>query len=171
MNERCLNKFYIVTLLAVTMSSCVPHNNLAEKKEWIDPKRTICQANGGKMIDGSCHASWQRAHKICQASNARLPSLDEMRELIYECGGIVADYNFFSHGGEAELAKREAQNRGNTSYQKCYKAKGFLPRNGYWSSKERFPQSQGAWYVRFEEGSTGIYQKAAEYSVRCKRKI
>ncbi len=151
------------------MSSCVPHNNPNESKEWIDPDSSICQANGGKMIDGSCHATWQSANKICQAIGARLPSLDEMTQLIYNCGGTVADYNFFSRGGAAELAKREAQNRNNASYQKCYKAKGFLARTGYWSSKERFPQSDGAWYVRFEEGTTGIYQKAAEYSVRCKK--
>jgi len=168
MNSAIKSRQIIATLLVATMSSCIPHNSPKQSKEWIDPNNTICLANGGKIIDGTCSATWQNAKKICQASKARLPSLDEMTQLIKACGGIVADYNFFSRGGAEELAKRETQNRGNTSYQKCYKAKGFLPRSGYWSAKERFPHSQGAWYVRFEEGSTGIYQKAAEYSVRCK---
>ena len=168
MKNRLTNKLFITTLVVVTMSSCAPHNTHQQNNEWIDPDQSICQTNGGKIIDGSCHATWHNAGKICQASGARLPSLDEMTQFIKGCGGIVADYNFFSRGGAEELAKREAQNRNNTSYQECYKAKGFLPRTGYWSSKEYTPH-QGAWYVRFEEGSTGIYQKAAEYAVRCKR--
>ena len=169
MKKHVTRRLCITFLLAATVSSCTSYNNPKQSKGWIDPSSSVCQSNGGKMIDGSCHASWQSAKKICQASGAKLPNLDEMTQLIKECGGIVAHYHFFSRGGVEELAKREAQNRNNTSYQQCYKAKGFLPRTGYWSSKEYIPQTQGAWYVRFEEGSTGIYQQAAEFAVRCKR--
>ncbi len=167
MNKELKITLITVGLLIVGTSSCATYSSPKQSGQWITPSSSICQANGGKIDNGVCHANWQKANSICLASGGRLPALDEFTQLIKECGGVVADYNFFSRGGEKELLKREAQNRSNTSYQQCYKTKGFLPVTGYWSSKEYIPQTKGAWYVRFEEGATEIYQKAAEYAVRC----
>lgn len=86
-------------------------------------------------------------------NNWRLATIDEFREVIDFCGGTNVEY--------------EGNNENNTSYQKCYKSKGFIS-NLYWSSTSSV---DGAWCVSFNDGNTDIYLNFISKYVRCVRSI
>jgi hypothetical protein len=96
-------------------------------------------------------ANWKKAKKICQAKGGRLPTIEELRKVVTDCGGVINDYE---------------NNRKNSSYQACYKAKGFTS-NGYWSSTTYASDSSYAWLVYFYYGSDYRYDKTAEFYARC----
>jgi len=94
---------------------------------WITPLNSTCQKYGGKLWAGpwpmsigpkACVSNYEKAKNICSASGGRIPTYEELRNvLIIECGGIS-----------------------NPNYKACYREKGFFPKeenyypNAYWSS-------------------------------------
>jgi hypothetical protein len=96
---------------------------------------------------------WKKAKEICRAKGGRLPTIEELRKVVTGCGGVINDYE---------------NNRKNSSYQACYKAKGFTS-NGYWSSTTYASDSSYAWLVYFYYGSDYRYDKTAEFYARCVR--
>ena len=102
--------------------------------------------------------TWKKAKEICRAKGGRLPTIEELRKVVTDCGGEMKDDN------SAEWKRNEE----NSSYQSCYKAKGFTS-NGYWSSTTRASDSFYAWVVYFHDGDDHRNAKTDEYSVRCVR--
>jgi hypothetical protein len=103
--------------------------------------------------------TWKKAKEICRAKGGRLPTIEELRKVVMDCGGILNN-DFF--GDDAQ------KNRDNSSYQSCYKAKGFTS-NVYWSSTTNASDSSNAWLVYFNDGYDYQYDKTYERYVRCVR--
>ena len=130
-----------------------------KKSKWITPSDSVCKSNGGNVDSYSgCFANWKNAKKICYASGGRLPTIDELKKVVTDCGGEMKDNNYAEY----------KRNRNNSSYQSCYKEKGFF--DDYWSAS--FPANQtydGAWNLYFTDGSVDYNLKSDNYLVRCVR--
>ena len=116
----------------------VPEPKPIPTSKWIIPKDSTCTNNGGKIVKGVCKANWKEATEICRVSGGKLPSRADLHKVIRDCGGI-ADAN----------SDEWKKNRSNSSYQSCYKAKGF--KNWYWTSHAE-EDSSNAWGVFFDSG-------------------
>ena len=85
--------------------------------KWITPKDSVCRANGGTIkLKGICSASIESAKKICYYSEGRVPSIDELNKVIYDCGGIIS-YHWNSIQSNNNLL--------NDNYKNCVKNKSF----------------------------------------------
>ena len=125
------------------------------KSKWISPARKACTKNGGKLKSGGiCVADWHSAKRICSAAGGRLPNINELKSVLTGCGGEINDYDY---------------NRNDSSYQACYKQKGFSSSDYYWSSSVYVFDKRCAWFVNFKIGSQYIYNKTDEGYVRCVR--
>jgi hypothetical protein len=120
---------------------------------WINPSRTICTANGGRLApDGVCEANWRNATRICSATNARLPKRSELRKVVTDCGGVFND---------------EDNNQNDAHYQSCYSDAGFYSSNYYWSSMTDTSLNNYAWIVYFKYGYDSNYNKGGINYVVC----
>jgi hypothetical protein len=122
--------------------------------KWITPKDSVSRSNGGKIDkEGICRAKWKNAKEICSASGGRLPNREELKKIVTDCGGVLRSLE---------------NNKKNSSYQSCYKAKGFTS-SYYWSSTTNASDSSSAWGVYFDCGDDGRGSKTDENLVRCVR--
>lgn len=119
--------------------------------KWLKPTNSVCEANGGKLYKGVCQANWKNAKKICSASGGSLPTIDDLRKVVTDCGGVIDDYT---------------NNINNSNYQTCYKQKGFTS-SWYWSSTEE--DSSYAWRVLFDGGFDLWNLKAVNNYALCVR--
>jgi len=126
--------------------------------KWLKPSDGVCKANGGKLYKGVCQANWENAKKICSASGGKLPSRADLKKVVVDCGGIV-NSNFF--GKDAE------KNRKNSSYQSCYKQKGFSDNDWYWTREAK--DSSSAWLVGFNNGDDDWHLKSNYNYALCVR--
>jgi len=94
----------------------------------------------------------------------RLPTIDELKEVISSCGGIPTIYV------DDDLESIVDKNINNNNYQDCYQEKGFSS-DYYWSSTSNKNNSDNAWLVHFYSGNVGSYRKYVNYYyfVRCVR--
>jgi len=97
------------------------------------------------------NVSWKKAKQICRDNGGRLPTIEELREVVRDCGGIIDAYS---------------ENTNNSSYQSCYKRKGFTSYY-YWSSTTSASDSSDAWNVHFYGGNGFRNGKGDEDRVRC----
>jgi hypothetical protein len=102
--------------------------------------------------------TWKKAKELCSANGGRLPTIEELKKVVTDCGGEMKDYN---------LAEWE-RNEKNTYYQNCYKKRGFNS-NGYWSSTSLSYNNDTAWFVHFNVGFQNYNGKDNNYYVRCVR--
>ncbi|CAA6801455.1 MAG: Caspase (Peptidase) [uncultured Sulfurovum sp.] len=126
--------------------------------KWLKPTNSVCKANGGKIYKGVCQANWENAKKICSQSRARLPSKNDLHKVIKDCGGI-ADANSDEWG----------KNYNNSSYQSCYKQKGFSTNDWYWTRETYEQDSSYAWIVHFYRGRDDWHGKAGNGYALCVR--
>jgi len=111
-----------------TDTSKNPLSRVYNPSHWVTPSKYVCKKNNGAYyIDSTtneniCSANFNDAKKICLDSVARLPTIDELKEVVIGCGGIVK-----------ETYEDSIANRDNEPYHNCYKNLG-LYRNGIWSS-------------------------------------
>lgn len=147
-----------VPIVKLESEASAPNNKRRQSlpipsSKWITPSDSDCESNGGEVKSDGCYATWKEATKICEVSGGRLPSIDELRRVVTDCGG--------------ELGEDE-KNRNNSEYQSCYKGKGFTF-NCYWSSSVSFI-NKGTWdmmfYLGFEDRWNG---KSSRDYVRCVR--
>lgn len=123
--------------------------------EWVSPPHKACTKNGGSFFSGGiCYANWSDAKSICNAADARLPTIDELKNVVIGCGGEI--------NGE--------ENNGNDpSYQSCYKQKGFASSGYYRSSTAYMSDTSYTWVVNFYYGYLDYNYKVNNLSVRCVR--
>lgn len=126
---------------------------LGIKSKWITPSNSVCRANGGEVDSEGCKAVWSTAKKICLVMGERLPSIEELRKVVSDCGGTIDTLD---------------SNMVNKSYQKCYKAKGFTS-YFYWSSTTYVDSTSDARFVGFNYGYQYYRDKTYSYYVRCVR--
>lgn len=114
---------YIFVALLMLMGLSVGYIRYAaweNKREWINPQKDVCIANGGKVDqNGFCYANWRNAEKICIQSNAILPAIESLKEELTDCGGVLDDVS---------------QEESRSDALKCYQEKGFLLKEAYWTS-------------------------------------
>ena len=152
-------KFVLVLLVVLGFAIVGCSNDSSEnepKKEelkWISPIQETCKANGGKIDNDICKANWSNAKDICSASGGRLATIDELKKVVTDCGGIIDDY----------------ANKADSVYQDCYKRKGFSPSNYYWSSTTYASNTSYAWNVSLRYCDADGYHKSANGYVRCVR--
>jgi len=111
--------------------------------KWITPTNSVCKANGGKIYKGVCQANWKNAKKVCSQSGGRLPSREDFHNVITACGGIA----------DADNNQQWAKNEKNSSYQSCYKQKGFSDNDWYWTRESHEEYSSNPWGVHFRSGN------------------
>jgi len=92
----------------------------------------------------------------------RLPSIEELSEIVTLCGGISVTVDDDAWGDIWD------KNKANENYQANYKAKGFASSN-YWSSTAYAGNASYAWVVSFSFGYQDYYSKSSDYYVRCVR--
>jgi len=126
--------------------------------KWITPTNSVCKVNGGEIYKGICQAKWSNAKKICSQSGGHLPSREDLKQVVVDCGGIV-NSDWFGKDSE--------KNRKNSSYQSCYKGKGFSNHDWYWTREEK--DSSYAWRVGFNGGVDSWYFKTGNLYALCVR--
>ena len=131
-----------------------------EKKEskWIKPSNKVCKSNDGKVNKYGCKATWENAKDICFFSGGSLPNIDELKELINDCGGEIKGYTHNVWSSNM-----------NSSYQSCYQRKGFLSFAPFWSSTGLEGYKYHAWAVDIAHGHKNKYFKGYYCYVNCMR--
>jgi hypothetical protein len=144
------------TLLKISFMAMIASSSLLAAPKWIDPPRKNCTSNGGKLGKGGvCEATWDNATAICSSLEAKLPTIEQLRKEVENCGGVIDDYN---------------NNRNNPAYQSCYKNKGFSSYGFYWTSTTLASDTNNAWAVGFKNGySNWVYKTNDEGYVLCVR--
>jgi hypothetical protein len=105
---------------------------------------------------------WYSALKYAEKLNIhgysdwRLPTIEELKSIIQNCGGIV----------------NSDKNKANTQYQNCYKNKGFKITDWYWSYNSVSGNIPNAWVVHFSSGSVSSdHHKYSSRYFKCVREI
>jgi hypothetical protein len=118
----------------------------ARRDKWIGPLKDMCiKYNGIIDRDGNCEISWSNAKDICHIIGGRLPSLEELKEIVIECGGT---YTKFS---DTRYRMFIEENMENKDYRLCYTNKGFESYY-YWSSETDSNNSNTPLLVGFGAG-------------------
>jgi hypothetical protein len=142
------------TLLKISLVTMIASSGLLAAPKWIDPPRKNCTSNGGKLAEGGvCEANWENATAICASLGAKLPTIEQLRKEVENCGGVVND---------------TGNNQNDPAYQSCYKNKGFTT-GYYWSSSLDVSDSSEVWFVNFGYGGDGTNGKSFSNFVRCAR--
>jgi len=97
-------------------------------------------------------------------SDWRLPTVDELKEVVRSCGGTSVEYS-----DEKNYKSITDKNKANSSYQSCCENKGFKNDYWYWSSTSVSGSTDRAWIVTFDDGVVCYYRKDGNYSLRCVR--
>ncbi len=92
----------------------------------------------------------------------RLPSIEELGEVVTLCGGILISYDYDNWN------KVTRKNIANAFYQANYQVNGFASYN-YWSSTTGVGNSLDAWNVEFPIGFQYKDIKFSSHYVRCVR--
>ena len=145
-----------------TDTSKNPLSRVYNPSHWVTPSKYVCKKNNGLFTSDYytkqdiCISSLNDAQKICLDSAARLPIIDELKEIIIGCGAIIF-----------EVIDDFQANRTNETYKSCYKNLGFT-NSTYWSSTIKYNEyfNKGT-NLTFE--SAGVYERRLDSSaqVRC----
>jgi len=135
-------------------------NHKAVTKPWI----TEANADAKNYMDTSGDTATSYCDNLSWGgySDWRLPTKDELRGVVNECGGINNIY------GDKDWNAITDKNINNKTYQSCYKSKGFNG-DGYWSSTNYERYISGAWFIALWTCSTFIEGKVFSRYVRCVR--
>ena len=134
-------------------------------QKYTTPAKNICESNGGKIDKYGCSASWGNAKKICSANGQRLPSLEELNQIIHKCGGIIIKNGWVTPDYENLSEKNES----NKQYQTCYQNKKFSSQR-YWSSTPASHNNDLKWFVYFLSGYTYYIYKdgqGSDFYINC----
>lgn len=137
-------------IILIYLFLCLP---IFAKSEWIEPTNEVCHEFGGKSdsIYEPCLSTWSSANKICEKMNARLPTIEELENVIKECNGKVEDQEY---------------NMKSVKYKRCCKAKGFDLSFFYWSSSKA-QNRLGSYGINFEQGFSGYANDFYNLHIKC----
>lgn len=114
----------ILIMISFIAIGCSEPSDTKEVKKipivWVKPTEAVCKANGGEIFGNECQSKWEDAPKICKAFGARLPTFDELKSAMTDCGGVLND---------------DDKNENNKTYQECREKLGFSDW-WYWSSMD-----------------------------------
>jgi len=135
----------VITQIVKPQPVIVQPSPVITSSKWITPTKE--------------EVSWEKAKELCRENGARLPTFEELKKVVTDCGGILNNEIF-----GADIAKNKKNNR----YQKCYKQKGFNS-SYYWSSTTSAFNNDYAGVVLFRNGLQNSYRKDTSNYVRCVR--
>jgi len=78
------------------------------------PTKTECERGGGKVPYEVCNANWENAKKICHKSGGRLPTIEEVKKVVNECGG-----NLILYDDNNNFKNKILKGKNNSSYLSC----------------------------------------------------
>ena len=147
------------TLLKISLTVMTVSSLVQAAPQWIDPPKEICNSNGGGIAkNGVCQANFLRAVGICFQLGGQLPTIEQLRNEIESCGGVINSRN----------------NENDQAYQSCYKNKGFIPKAFYWSSSfmssgstTHIKMAPSVWGAYLDNGNDGVISGSESISVRC----
>ncbi len=116
----------------------------------------------GKVLDWESAMTYSKNLRLGGYDDWRLPTIDELKVLVKECGGINLTW------GDDDWRTISNKNIANESYQINYEKKGFVS-YGCWSSTTYADDIDVAWCISFNSGSQGGYRKRGSNYVRCVR--
>jgi len=105
---------------------------------------------------------WKKAKQICRDNGGRLLTIEELKEVMTDCGGINTTFD------DKDWDNVTDKNKANKSYQSCYKDKGFRY-SLYWSSTSYVGIEDTVWFVNFYFGDVLGGVKTSRSYVRCVR--
>lgn len=133
----------------------IASSSLLAAPKWIDPPRKNCTSNGGKLAEGGvCEATWENATTICASLGAKLPTIEQLRKEVENCGGVVWERD---------------NNINDPAYQSCYKNKGFSSADAYWSSSPSTHELSNQWKMYFGHGVNITSHESLNGNIRCVR--
>jgi len=128
----------------------------------------ICGKSEGKKEESKWFTpiyklfTWKEAKQICRDNGGRLPTIEELKEVVVDCGGINTT------SSDKDWKNITDKNIVNKVYQSAYKNKGFSS-NGYWSSSTFKGEEDDVWVVIFLHGIVVGSRKDNTTYVRCVR--
>lgn len=145
---------YIFIMIGFVVTGCDKQSDTNDTKKpsivWVKPTEAVCKANGGEIFLGECQAEWKDAPKICEAFGAKLPTLNELKSAMTECGGVLNTHD---------------KNENNQVYQECYKKSGFDEHRWYWSITEN--DSMTGANLNFKTGNDYPHVKSSPMGIMC----
>ena len=133
-------KYFIPLSAGILAIGLLSYGFSGNSRDWIDPEKSVCIKNGGKVDDsGYCSSTWREAQQICLASGGVLPSMTLLKEVVSECNGVLDNVD-----DEESRSKTLA----------CYKEKGFLL-TPYWTSSSY--DEYNAWGVSLGDSEKYMY--------------
>ena len=98
-----------------------------QKVQWIDPTEEECTKFRGKIRFNACRTDWQSAKKLCESMDAKLPPIELLDNVIFDCDGR------FVQVGHSLIEDIVHATHLDVHYQRRYKEEGFNGQ-GYWSA-------------------------------------
>jgi predicted lipoprotein with Yx(FWY)xxD motif len=130
------------------------------KEEVVVEKKEVKISSGSKWFSPTDKSvTWKEAKELCKDNGGRLPTIEELKEVVTDCGGTV------TKDWESNIADK---NKANERYQSCYKEKGFKS-SYYWSSSTIKGNEYYVWIVAFDNGNVNGSTKDYSSYVRCVR--
>ena len=112
---------------------------------------------------------WQKAIDYCEAMDARLPNINELRKIIINCPNT-------EYGGACEMSDPDcledrcwSEDCGCDGSAESYSALGDSKSIWLWSSSSYVDSMNGAWVVSFDDGSINGNGKDSIHHARCVR--
>jgi len=126
--------------------------------KWVKPSQSACESGGGTYNNNVCSANLENANNICSMIGGVLPTIEELRLVITDCGGVV---NF-------DTNINNDININNDNYQSCYQEQGFSSGYYYYWSSSVF-DTLNSWVIYFYLGNS--YGVSNDYNrdvdIRC----
>jgi len=171
-----MKNIYLTTLLlgAIGLSGCGGGGGGGSRHsseaiyygKWLKPSKSICENNGGEYNTNNrqeCRADLENSEKICSLSGDILPTIAQLKQVVLDCGGEI--YNPLL--SDDNITK---QNQENSSYQACYKEKGFSS-GIYQSSDTHSYATYDVWQIFYLHGSLILSNEDISINIRCVKKV
>ena len=139
--------------------------------KWLKPSKTTCEENGGVYditISGDkekvCEANLENAKKICNDSGGFVPSIEDLKEVVIECGGEFRYIEYIDGSRQIESGRTTDSQ----SYITCIREKGFFGNfPNYLSSTTVTWDSSLVWYIKFSSIEENYYDINNSFYVMC----
>jgi len=170
-----MKNIYLTTLLlgAIGLSGCGSGGGGSRHSsetisygKWLKPSKSICENNGGEYNTNNrqeCRADLVTAEEICSLSGGILPTIAQLKQVVLDCGGEI----YSPPLGDYNITKR---NQANSSYQACYKEKGFSS-GIYQSSDTHSYATYDVWQINYSTGSLLLTNEDINTNIRCVKKV
>ncbi len=158
----------LLALLGLSVVGCSDEEKVVDKKKEsvVDIKKEeVASSKSTREIEWffptNSQLKWEKAKELCENNSGRLPTIEELKKVVVDCGGIVTKVS-------KEGLKIINQNRANKVYQSCYESRGFGS-HSYWSSTRYAGNIYDAWYIDFDSGTKNGSFKYTKVYIGCVR--